>query len=242
MQCHAYNVLGNRVQATEASRGLNYTCPECGGVVRLRGGQHRQLHFYHLHPPRECRQSGKSLMHLHMQLRLQKIISPEKSVIEHPFPSIGRIADVVWPAEKLLFEVQCSPISADELTARNRDYASINYRVIWLFWDRRFNKKRLAPALLSMKETPYYYFTDGKNIIYDQYRQFRTPINILKPQTLSNKLPPELIHRAERALYFSSDIVDLFLTGKLPLPQKKSYAFSIKKLYFSFFQRLIEKV
>ena len=96
MQIYAYDALGNLLPAALAHRGHIYQCPECRSLVRPRGGKFRQHHYYH--PERTaCHLQGKSLIHLHIQYSLQKMLDPEKTVLEQRFPEISRVADLVWP-------------------------------------------------------------------------------------------------------------------------------------------------
>lgn len=103
MQIYAFDSEKRQVSAASAIRGCNYTCFECQGPVRLRGGNRRQLHFYHVESPEHCTLNKKSLNHIHTQHYIKKKLAPEEILLEVPFPKIGRIADVVWPAKKLIF-------------------------------------------------------------------------------------------------------------------------------------------
>ncbi|MBS0620361.1 MAG: hypothetical protein JSS61_02755 [Verrucomicrobia bacterium] len=161
---------GKPFSALHADRNHEYICPECGSILRIRGGLHRQRHFYHLRPDRRCNQSKKSLEHLLIQLHLQKLfVSAE---IERPFPEIGRIADVAYPEKNIVFEVQCSPLSREEAEGRCKDYASIGFRVIWLLYDRRFNQKKLSAAEAYLRENGCYFVSPG-HAIYDQEEVIR---------------------------------------------------------------------
>lgn len=220
MQIYAFDNEGNLQSAHQAHRGHLYTCPECKATVRVRGGRFRQLHFYHPESTL-CHLHGKSATHLHIQISLQKMLAPEIILIEQRFPTIGRIADVVWPAQKLIFEVQVSPISAAEVRERNRDYRQAGYRVVWILHDGRFNRPRITPAELQLRSSPHY-FTNmnafGKGFFYDQYafihfkrrkhRSSRYPINFKEILPLETKqLPPQLpSERRKWELCFSGDL------------------------------------
>lgn len=170
MQLYARNNRQTIVSAKQASRQENYYCLECAGLVRARGGLQRQIHFYHVDPERPCRQHGKTLEHLQVQQFLNKIL--DKSALEVPFKEINRIADVVWYPQKIVFEVQCSPIAPDEIRARNADYGSLGYQVVWILHDSRYNRLRLSAAELSLRFIPHYFTNmdvEGKGCIYDQY-------------------------------------------------------------------------
>ncbi|MBS0615199.1 MAG: hypothetical protein JSR58_01440 [Verrucomicrobia bacterium] len=151
--------------ASHAIRGRDYICPECRRVVRLRGGFSRQRHFYHLKTQASCRQHLKSISHLQLQLHLKSLI-PTIS-LEKPFPSIARIADAAWDEAKIIFEVQCSPISLEEAQKRTADYQSLGWRVVWLLHDQRYNKRNLSPVELHLRSAGAYYFS--RLHIYDQF-------------------------------------------------------------------------
>ena len=99
----------------EALKGRDYRCPECHGRLRVKEGLHRRKHFFHLHPPIHCRQSKKSELHLTIQKVISASLPSGESFLEKRFPSIQRIADIVWEPKHLIFEVQCSPISLQEV-------------------------------------------------------------------------------------------------------------------------------
>ncbi len=116
------------------------------------------------------------ISHRIIQLTLKKALTPQEVWLEHSFPHISRIADVVWPSQKIIFEVQCSPISAKEIQARNRDYQKMGYSVIWILHDRCFNRTRLNAAEHFLRSHSHY-FTNinafGHGEIYDQFAQIR---------------------------------------------------------------------
>ena len=64
----------------KALKQLDYECPECGSIVRARGGLHRHDHFYHLRKTPDCKLSGKSQAHLD----IQNYIGQDILMIENP--------------------------------------------------------------------------------------------------------------------------------------------------------------
>lgn len=193
MQLRAYNEKQQIIFAHQAQKHIDYFCLECKGALRLRSGLHRQKHFYHLAPTKNCRQNGKSMEHLQNQCFIKSRLG-EGCLLEHPFPQLGRIADCVWPEKKIVFEVQCSPITQEEVSQRNKDYASQGYQVVWILHDERFSQRRLCAAELWLVDHPHY-FTNinalGKGFVYDQVDVIekatrhsllkRTPVSIEKP-------------------------------------------------------------
>ncbi len=220
-----------RVPASLAQRGMNYHCPECSALLRLRAGLHRQLHFYHFSKNSSCFQSGKTLSHLQTQLYIQKNLPPNQSELEVPFPAIGRIADVVWFEKNLVFEVQCSPISQEEVERRNRDYESLGYRVVWILHDSRFNQQALSSAENHLLGRDMYFtsINRGQGGIYDQFslvldarrlfRGVKLPIDLSHPYYAEEipfdpKWPKELQRRAKaKLLGFQGDLLDRLRSG-----------------------------
>lgn len=172
MQLYALDKDKRAVFANHAKKHTNYTCPECHSLIRLRGGVHRQNHFYHLDPERRCRQNGKSMEHLLAQFRILEALTENECSLEVRFPEIQRIADCVWHKQKIIFEIQCSPISAAEVRSRNADYRKMGYDVIWILHDKQFGKKRPTAAEMYLA-FHVHYFTNidalGKGGFYDQF-------------------------------------------------------------------------
>lgn len=225
MQLYALDREKKLIFARNALKQTDYYCLECEGPVRRRGGLHRKDHFYHQDALRECRQNGKTLEHLNVQLFFLKVLPEGECVLEKRFPEINRIADVVWENKKLIFEVQCSPISSDEVDERNQDYKQIGYEVVWILHDKRFNQKRLTGAEHFLYSLPHY-FTNmtegGKGEIYDQFSLIDrgTRFNRLKPLSIVVSQPKYIKHSVNVSLqavqnrlkssrlYFSMDLVD----------------------------------
>lgn len=214
--------------ASQASKGKNYTCPECKALVRLRSGPHKQAHFYHLSVPKECRQHQKSQEHIHLQLLLLERLKQEEAAMEWRFPEIGRIADVAWLNQKYIIEVQCSPITLKEVREREEDYQRIGFQVLWILHEKCFNKKKLSAAEALLRLSPSY-FTNvndkGRGIIYDQFeviqnnrRLFKGPplpisFPTLSPMTspISKEDPLMIRLRKKRWKFFiQGDVLDRF--------------------------------
>lgn len=224
MQFYAWDGQ-HQVLARDAERGRNYRCPECLNFLRARSGPHRQPHFYHLQTHPLCRQHKKSLTHLQLQLHLQQILPPGESALERPFPKIGRIGDVVWETRKIVFEIQCSPMSLAEAKERCRDYNSAGFEIVWILHKNRFNRRNLSAAEAFLRESTCY-FTDmdanGKGVIYDQFdlclsskRIFKgipLKVDLSKPSSpppFDDKLPSTIQNRLKNwPLYFRGDLLD----------------------------------
>lgn len=247
MQLYALDSSQRLVFAKHAFKQQDYYCLECKATVHVRGGMHRQTHFYHCSPLKECRQHSKSMQHLQVQFYLQSLLPKKECTLEHRFPDIGRIADVLWETQKIIFEIQCSPISSAEVLARNADYAKKGYQVIWIFHDFQFNQWKLSSAENALHNSPHY-FTNmdahGNGMIYDLFsfyqnglrkkitppftihpNQPKTPANL---STLSN---PILKQRQQWPVHFSGDVLDRFLNDLDPTLHKISELTSLKQQF-----------
>lgn len=219
--------------ASRAHRHLDYYCIECGGIVRLRGGAHRQKHFFHLAPSKHCRQSGKGMTHLRIQEHLFSLFGPDNCEMEVRFPAISRIADLVWWKERLVFEIQYSPIKATEIKERNRDYASEGYQVIWILHDKNFNQYRFSAAEHFLRNTPFYFTNidiNGQGIIYDQFDIFHNGLRLYRSKALAftPNITKKIVYDTENCLlplfvknrlkhwpvHFSGDILSIFLESE----------------------------
>jgi competence protein CoiA len=187
------------IYAGHAEAGKTYWCLDCFGPVKRRKGKTWIPHFYHLKPSPSCRLYSKTEDHLLAQLHLQKEFPEGTLQIERPFTKISRIADVCWEKEKIVFEIQCSPISERELEARIHDYGSVGYGVVWLLDDRRYNKRIAKPAEEFARRHATYFISIKRGlstICYDQFEIFaeqkrvkrgkRMPIDLQKIRRLGH--------------------------------------------------------
>lgn len=235
MQQCALNAKEQLIHISKASKQTDYRCHECGQVVRMRSGLHRQPHYFHLQSNDKCKQHGKGMVHLALQNWIQTKLPEGEVHLEYRFDKIGRIADVVWIRQQLIFEIQCSPITAAEVESRNRDYASVGFQVVWILHDQRYNKKRLTAAEHYLQGLPHYFSNiniEGNGIIYDhlaivdkgkrlmQLPQFSIDLtqikDVVKPSKRffrKKKIPKQLLCRLNNfQKCFSGDIIDSYFT------------------------------
>lgn len=255
MQICALDLESTLVFAEAALKQKDYACVECQQPVRLRSGIHRQAHFYHLQPNRKCTLHAKGMPHLMLQYFVKNALPEGEAELECRFHSIGRIADVAWHPKKLIYEIQCSPISAEEVRTRNTNYASLGYQVIWIFHDNRYNKFRLSAAEESVSDRPHYFSNmnaQGEGVIYDQFativngkRTSKLPIlaiDISSPQSShlsieKKKLPFMLRPRAKTwSLIFKGDTLESYIT----LPENEENATESQKSLHAILQSLCQ--
>jgi competence protein CoiA len=225
MPLYAYDEFGEPIYASDAEERHSYTCCYCHTSVRVRKGVARIPHYYHLHLPASCRLYGKSQDHLFAQLSLAKLLPSKETVIEKTFPTLLRVADVVWEPRKIVFEIQCSNISEHEAEQRVIDYAKKGYQVVWILDDRLFNRKLIRPGEKWLRKSSCYYATlRGYSLpqFYDQFEFFSkerrikkgAPLKIQldKPQTIPelswdpDAIPDQVVQKTA-SLYFEGDLL-----------------------------------
>ncbi len=226
MQLFALDHQGKPILASAAEKKRDYICPECSLHLRVRSGVHRQPHYYHIQPNINCSQHNKGMQHLQVQWQLYSLLP--NSFLEVRFPAINRIADLVWESEKVVFEVQCSPISLQEVQARNAAYGSLGYAVIWILHENRYNQRRIMAAEAHVRALGALYTdidAEGQGIIYDQFAYFqgnyrhtrlaKLPVNVA---ALSRIIPMAQAHdphairmRKQLPFFFSGDLLHTYL-------------------------------
>ena len=142
------------VDAVEANPLGSFTCSECSGTLHLRRARGRSPHFVHMRATPACRLYSRAARHLEMQLSLKNWIPALE--VEYPFAGICRIADLYWKQEKIVFEIQCSPLSSAQVEARVADYGKLGIRIVWLLDDRLFFKRAYKDGEPQMRQAGYY--------------------------------------------------------------------------------------
>ncbi len=254
MQVYAFDE--NRpLLAAEADKGINYCCPECRGIVRLRRGEQRQPHFFHLKLNPTCRLSQKGMIHLQLQYFVKNLF--ESAEMEKSFPEIGRIADVADDQSKTIFEIQFSPMSLDEAKARCRDYESLGYEVVWILHDQTYNQKQITSTERFLRTKTCYFSnmdSKGKGAIYDQHEEIRGKQRRSKSRPLQVDLrglqplpqvqwPIQLKQRAQTwPLYCDGDLIDLILKGKFSFAKRRTQRLiRIKEFYLTCLHELLSR-
>jgi competence protein CoiA len=215
MQIYALDKEERAIHAEWAQRQCDYHCMECGSVVRLRKGKYKKTHFFHFEPDRTCRLNQKGIIHIHIQNALIQSLPKGDCALEYRMPAINRIADVVWYSKKIVYEIQYSPITQEEVLKRNFDYKSLGWTVVWILHEKRFNHFRLTAAEACLRSSPYYFSNmneEGEGMIYDQFdltdkglrykKMAPLPVDLSEPHHLSDEL------------YFSGDLTYLLLSDE----------------------------
>lgn len=122
---------------------------------------------------------GKSLAHHEIQCYLKKQID----VLELEKKIGGRRADCVWEDSKIVFEIQISPISLNEVQNRIDDYSKQGYQVVWILHDQVFNVRTVSRAEKFLRHFCATYYCNG-GCIYDQLEVVQGERRIYKGEPL----------------------------------------------------------
>jgi hypothetical protein len=132
-----------------SQRNLLY-CPNCRGVVHMRGGPVKRTQLHFAHQKGECSWSTESetVRHLKGKMVLAEWLRkqfPQASVsLEKRLPEPNRIADIfVTHADgrQWAFEFQCAPLAIDEWQIRHTAYRKANIQDIWIIGSNRREKQ-----------------------------------------------------------------------------------------------------
>jgi competence protein CoiA len=255
MNLFAFNENGELIQADRVLSKGNFFCLECLQSMGLRSGLNRRAHFYHYSPSAGCRQQGKTMKHLMTQLCIKEFLQ-NAAILEKRFPAIGRIADVVWEVEKIVFEVQCSPISVEEFFERTEQYRQMGYETVWILHLDRFEKEIYGVRFATVT----HYFTDiddrGKGKIIDILPLAKNhggwiskEVSIQNPYKMSTiphskNFPQKLQHRMRHwSIGFQGDLTvsahfDSMLLKKILLSEKtydSTPSFALHQYLLSFY-------
>lgn len=231
MQIWGLDHNGKMVLAEQAYKGKNYRCPECQSLIRKRSPRGKRPHFFHLYKTHRCILKQKSYSHVAIQLAIYSCLPKGQAHMEYRMKNIGRIADVIWLEKGLVFEVQCSKISLQEIQRRRFDYASIGFTIVWILQDKVFNRRYFSSSEMTLREElayytnigsrPYGYFYDQFEVCYGKKRLYKTKPHIInlsswQKNTLSKEVLPQCLRAKGSTIpgFFSGDLIDL--TAKRP--------------------------
>ncbi|HVB21014.1 MAG TPA: competence protein CoiA family protein [Ktedonobacteraceae bacterium] len=167
----AYGPDGHPVIAEEAaleqlqrwSRERSLYCPNCRGVVHVRGGQEKRTHLHFAHQKGECAWSteAESIRHATGKVALAAWVReqfPDAIVtLEERLPEPNRIADIfVRHAHGRLWavEFQCAPLHVEEWHHRHMAYRNAGIHDIWIIGNNRREKQEafLEAVLTAAQE------------------------------------------------------------------------------------------
>lgn len=172
MQIYALNEKNERISSGEAEKKRDFYCIECGYKVRLRGGFQKRLHFFHVEKTPHCKLAERSELHLAVQNHFNTLFKNEGCVLERRFSQIQRVADICIESRKWIFEIQCSPISLNELVKRSHQYQSMGYTIFWILHEKSFLQDKQTEVERYLRFRPHFYTDineEGKGTIFDAH-------------------------------------------------------------------------
>ncbi|HEU5379329.1 MAG TPA: competence protein CoiA family protein [Ktedonobacteraceae bacterium] len=163
----AYGPAGQPIVAEETpleqllnwSREQQLHCPDCRGVVHVRGGpgKHTQLHFAHLRGECAWGTEGESVRHMRGKLVLAQWLRTQFPLatvsLEERLPGPNRIADVFMvhaDGQCQAIEFQCAPLELEEWQMRHAAYRAAHIVDTWIIGVNRLEKQEsFVEAILS---------------------------------------------------------------------------------------------
>ncbi|HEX7733240.1 MAG TPA: competence protein CoiA family protein [Ktedonobacteraceae bacterium] len=141
------------------SREQQLHCPNCRGVVHVRGGPSKRMQLHFAHQRGECAWSteGESVRHMRGKLVLAQWLRaqfPAATVsLEERLPGPNRIADVFLlhaDGRRQAVEFQCAPLELDEWQMRHGAYRDADIIDTWVIGNNRLEKQEaFIEAVLS---------------------------------------------------------------------------------------------
>lgn len=124
--------------ASRKLQRVDYICPDCNGILRLRYGKKYTPHFVH---QKKCQNrsfsDGESYVHLKGKFEIAKLLKSANYsfVIEPYLPFIKQRPDLLVTlksGQKIAIEFQCSPISSELIRTRTEGFLKHGIQVIWI--------------------------------------------------------------------------------------------------------------
>jgi Competence protein CoiA-like family len=137
-------------QLQQWSHERSLYCPNCRGIVHVRGGPDRRTQLHFAHQKGECAWSteGESVRHARGKMVLAHWLRqqfPQATVtLEERLPEPNRIADIFivhLSSKRWAVEFQCAPLDVDEWRHRHSAYRNAHIRDIWIIGNNRRDKQ-----------------------------------------------------------------------------------------------------
>jgi len=125
-------------------------CPNCRGIVHVRGGPEKRTQIHFAHQKGECSWNTESETVRHLQGKivlaewLQKQFPEANLSLEKRLPEPNRIADIfitLADGRKWAIEFQCAPLEIDEWHLRHTAYLKAGIRDTWFIGSNRREKQ-----------------------------------------------------------------------------------------------------
>ena len=134
-------------------------CPNCRGIVHVRGGPDKQMQLHFAHQRGECAWSteSESLRHARGKLVLAQWLReqfPEATIrLEERLPEPNRIADIFVAhadGQRWAIEFQCAPLDVEEWRHRHQAYRKAGIIDSWIIGaNRREKQEAFIEAIIA---------------------------------------------------------------------------------------------
>ena len=137
-----------RLQGWSHERALR--CPNCRGIVHLRGGPAKRTQLHFAHQRGECAWSteAESVRHARGKMVLAQWLRTQypqvKVSLEERLPEPNRIADIFVQhqnGQRWAVEFQCAPLEINEWKKRHEAYRQAGIIDIWIIGNNRREKQ-----------------------------------------------------------------------------------------------------
>jgi hypothetical protein len=137
-------------QLRQWSRERLLVCPNCRGIVHVRGGPEKRMQLHFAHQRGECAWSteAETVRHMRGKIVLAEWLRaqfPQASVtLEERLPASNRIADIFMKhpdGQSQAIEFQCAPLDHDEWQHRHQAYRAAGIFDTWVIGDNRREKR-----------------------------------------------------------------------------------------------------
>jgi hypothetical protein len=141
---------GALAQLQEWSREHQLFCPNCRGILHVRGGPARRTQLHFAHQRGECAWSTEEESERHMRGKaalagwVQRQFPTATVTLEERLPEPNRIADVfvVHPdGLRQAIEFQCAPLELEEWQRRHTAYRQAGISDLWIIGSNRREKQ-----------------------------------------------------------------------------------------------------
>src|SRR2546425_7061369 len=125
-------------------------CPNCRGVVHVRGGPEKRTQLHFAHQKGECAWSTESESVRHMRGKmvlaewLRKQFPQAGISLEERLPAPNRIADIYvthTDGRRCAIEFQCAPLDVEEWRLRHAAYRKASIQDTWIISSNRREKQ-----------------------------------------------------------------------------------------------------
>jgi hypothetical protein len=154
------------MQLKDLSRRNLLVCPNCRGIVHVRGGLEKRIQIHFAHQKGECSWSTETETIRHLQGKvvlsewLQKQFPSTRITLEKRLPEPNRIADIFVTFEdgrQWAIEFQCASLDVEEWHRRHKAYREAGIRDTWIIGSNRLEKQEsfIEAVIVSASEVMF---------------------------------------------------------------------------------------